>query len=183
MTIPNALSLLRALLIPFFISAANHGHDLLALILLMVASATDYLDGKVARWLKQESQLGAVLDPSIDRLYIAASLYILWNRSIFPIWLVEILLIRDLALLVLNVRMKQKGLPLLKVNFLGKAATFNLLYAFPLLFLSLHAGLVGQISFVVGWSFAVWGIALYLLTGFGYLVSGFKGIRFAPSTE
>ena len=177
-TVPNLLSFLRAALIPIFISLAAAGRDGLALLTLAIASLTDYFDGKTARWLHQESKLGAMLDPSIDRLYIAASLYVLWDRKIFPTWLVLVLIIRDLVLLCLNIELKRRKLPLLTVNFIGKAATFNLLYAFPLLFLSQHEGALGYVAYLFGWAFSAWGVGLYLVTGFGYLVSGYKSIRF-----
>ena len=177
-TVPNLLSLLRGALIPLFLILAGDGRDALALTVLAIASLTDYFDGKVARWLHQESKLGAMLDPSIDRLYIAASLYVLWVREIFPIWLLALLILRDLVLLLLNIELKRKKLPLLTVNFVGKAATFNLLYAFPLLFLSQRQGLLGNIGYTFGWAFSAWGIALYLITGVWYLVSGIKSIRF-----
>ena len=177
-TIPNLLSLLRGALIPVFINLAADKRDGLALLVLAIASLSDYFDGKVARWLKQESKLGALLDPSIDRLYIAASLYVLWDRAIFPLWLVAVLVLRDLILLLLNAVMKVRKLPFLEVNFIGKAATFNLLYAFPLLFLSQGSGLLGNLGYIFGWAFTAWGIALYLITGAWYLVSGVKSIRF-----
>ncbi len=177
-TVPNLLSLLRLALIAPFLIWAGEGRDWLALIALAIASITDYLDGKAARILKQESKLGAMLDPAIDRLFIAASVYVLWDRDIFPGWLVAILIGRDLALLLVNIALKQRGRPLLEVNFIGKAATFNLLYAFPLLFLSIQGGVLGFLGYVFGWAFSAWGISLYLITGAWYLVSGVKSIRF-----
>ena len=178
-TVPNLISLLRAALIPVFLVLAADKQDGLALAVLAIASITDYLDGKVARWLKQESDFGAMLDPTIDRLYIAASLYVLWNREIFPTWLVLLLVTRDFLLLLLNLELKRKHFPLLKVNFIGKAATFNLLYAFPLLFLSQGSGALATFGYLFGWAFSAWGIGLYLITGIWYLVSGIKSIRFS----
>ena len=177
-TIPNLLSLLRAALIPVFITLASNHRDGLALLVLAIASATDYLDGKVARWLKQESKLGAMLDPSIDRLYIAASLYVLWDRAILPTWLVLTLIARDFILLIMNLLLKRRKQPLLVVNFIGKAATFNLLYAFPLLFLSQSDGVLGFLGYIFGWAFSAWGISLYMLTGLWYFLSALKSIRF-----
>ena len=177
-TIPNALSILRGALIPVFLTLAADRRDGLALLILAIASLTDYFDGKVARWLHQESKLGAILDPMFDRFYIAASLYVLWDRGIFPTWLVITLIARDFILLLLNLELKRRRLALLEVNFIGKAATFNLLYAFPMLFLSQSAGWLGTVGYVLGWAFSAWGVGLYLITGFGYLVSGLKGIRF-----
>ena len=177
-TIPNALSVLRGALIPVFLTLAADRRDGLALLVLAIASLTDYFDGKVARWLHQESKLGAMLDPMFDRFYIAASLYVLWDREIFPTWLAVVLIVRDLILFLVNVELKRRRLTLLEVNFIGKAATFNLLYAFPMLFLSQSSGWLGNIGYVLGWAFSAWGVGLYLITGFGYLVSGLKSIRF-----
>ena len=176
-TVPNALSLLRLALIPVFINLAGDRRDGAALLALLIASATDYLDGKAARLLNQESKLGAMLDPTIDRLYIAASLYVLCIREIFPIWLALLLIARDLILMLINFRLRNKGLPFLTVNFVGKAATFNLLYAFPLLFLSQHEGSLGNLAYIFGWAFSAWGIGLYLITGAWYFISGLKGIK------
>ena len=145
-TISNALSVLRGALIPVFLTLAADHRDGLALLILAIASLTDYFDGKVARWLHQESKLGAILDPMFDRFYIAASLYVLWDREIFPTWLAITLIIRDLILLLVNLELKRRRLALLEVNFIGKAATFNLLYAFPMLFLSQNSGWLGSVG-------------------------------------
>lgn len=177
-TIPNALSILRGALIPVFLTLAGDRRDGLALLVLAIASLTDYFDGKIARWLHQESKLGAILDPMFDRFYISASLYVLWNRGVIPTWLAIILIARDFILLLVNVALKRKKLPLLEVNYIGKAATFNLLYAFPLLFLSQTSGWVGTLGYIFGWAFSAWGVALYIITGAWYLVSGVKSIRF-----
>jgi cardiolipin synthase len=165
-------------LIPVFLNLAGDRRDGLALLVLAIASLTDYFDGKVARWLHQESKLGAILDPLFDRFYIAASLYVLWDRGIFPTWLALLLVARDVVLLILNVLLQRRKLPVLVVNYIGKAATFNLLYAFPLLFLSQSEGWVGTLGYILGWAFSAWGVGLYIITGFGYLVSGIKSIRF-----
>lgn len=178
-TVPNLLSLLRLILIVPFIALAQDGNDWPALIVLAVASITDYLDGKAARILKQESKLGAMLDPAIDRLFIAASIYVLWEREIFPLWLVALLLLRDFLLLILNIALKRSGQALLTVNFIGKAATFNLLYAFPMLFLSQREGFLGYLGYLLGWAFSAWGISLYLITGIWYLRNGLRDLTIA----
>lgn len=175
-TVPNLLSLLRLVLIFPFIALAGDGRDWPALLVLASASITDYLDGKAARILKQESKLGAALDPAIDRLFIAASIYVLWDRAIFPLWLVALLIGRDLLLLIVNILLKRAGLALLTVNFIGKAATFNLLYAFPMLFLSQQEGVLGSLGYVFGWAFSAWGISLYMITGFWYLRTAWKNL-------
>jgi cardiolipin synthase len=73
--------------------------------------------------------------------------------------------------------MKIRGLKLFEVTYLGKAATFNLLYAFPLLFLATQDSSAGRVAFAIGWSFALWGIVLYVFTGWLYFQNGIKSIR------
>ena len=177
-TIPNAISLLRLIGAPLIIWLANNQHEGWVILVLIIASASDYLDGKIARALNQISRLGEILDPTTDRIYIAAILYLLWAREVLPIWLVFALVIRDLLMLLMNGILKSRHLPLLKVNFMGKAATFNLLYALPLLFLSSITSDYADAAFIFGWGFAMWGIILYFLTGVRYFQLAVKSIRF-----
>ena len=172
-TVPNLLTLLRALGIPLFLYLVTTERLGLAVITLMVAGATDYFDGKLARALKQESRLGELMDPAVDRLYIASVLIAFYITSAVPGWVLVAIIARDLGLGVILALMKVQGLPPFTVTYLGKAATFNLLYALPLLLLtdSTH-GWIAETSFILGWSFAGWGIALYLWTGLSYAQIG-----------
>ena len=86
LTIPNALTLLRFLGIPLFIYLALSKHaDGWAILTLAIGGATDYFDGKLARALHQESKLGEIADPTIDRLYIVATLVVLYLRDAIPL--------------------------------------------------------------------------------------------------
>jgi cardiolipin synthase len=178
--IPNALSVLRLLGVPLFIFfALISEQDFLAILTLMIAGATDYFDGKIARAWNQTSTLGAMLDPAADRIYIVATLVVLYLRQAIPLWVVFVLLGRDFVLALITLIMKIRRVELMEVTYLGKAATFNLLYAFPLLLLSTRESLIGQITFAVGWGFASWGIVLYVYTGITYFQSAVKSIRVA----
>jgi len=173
LTIPNALTFLRGLGVPFFIALGWSGeHDFIALIILMVGGATDYLDGKLARAWNQTSRFGELADPAIDRLYIVAVLLVLMQRGIIPVWVVMLLIARDLILGLQLLVFKRYNIPPLTVTYIGKAATFNLLYAFPLLLLTAQTGTVGNLAAIVGWAFAIWGIGLYLFTGVTYFITG-----------
>jgi len=176
--IPNALSVLRLLGIPVFIYfALVNEQDVLAIFILMIAGATDYLDGKIARAWDQTSKMGALLDPAADRIYILATLIVLFLRDAIPLWIIVALIGRDAVLAVVTLMMKTRNIELMEVTFLGKAATFNLLYAFPLLLLATHSGLMAQVAFTSGWAFTSWGIVLYLFSGFTYFQKGVKRIR------
>jgi len=178
-TIPNLLTLLRALGIPIFLYLVLVEKEMgWAVLILVIAGATDYLDGKVARALKQESRLGELMDPAVDRLYIATVLIAMYVTQALPLVVLLTIVVRDLVLGVLLIVMKSRGIPPFKVTYLGKAATFNLLYALPLLLLTdSSSGWVADASFIFGWGFALWGIALYLWTGLSYAGSGVRQLR------
>lgn len=170
-TIPNLLSGLRLLGVPLFLwLALGPEADGAALGVLAFAGVSDYLDGKLARVLNQTSRLGVTLDPLADRLYILATIVALTLRDIVPLWFAVLLLARDAVLLLVLVPiLRRLGVgTALPVHYLGKAATFNLLYAFPLLLLSAGDSWLATAARPVGWAFAIWGIALYWWSGLLY---------------
>lgn len=170
-TVPNALSVLRLLGVPLFLWLLLGPHaDGWAIGVLALAGVTDWADGKLARLLGQSSRLGALLDPAADRLYIVATLVALAIRSVVPLWLVLLLVGRELVLGVALLVLRRLGYPPLQVHYLGKAATFLLLYAFPLLLLADAAAAVAVVVRPVAWAFTVWGTALYLLAGLFYVL-------------
>jgi len=177
LTIPNGITLLRAIGIPVFLWLFLREHNAgLSFLVLALGAVTDYLDGKVARYLKQESALGAAMDPTIDRAYIAATVVALAVRNYIPWWLVIILILRDLWMVFALVIKRRRTGEIFEVTFLGKAATFNLLYAFPFLLLAGDHGL-GRVANILGWSFAIWGIGLYIYTAFDYTIEAVKSVR------
>jgi cardiolipin synthase len=164
-TIPNLISLARLAGVPVFLwlvlAVRSQTGDWWAVGLLVAASASDWLDGKIARALNQQSDLGEVLDPAADRLYIVSTIIALAVRGIIGWWLVAILAARELTLAIALLFLRRAGYGPLKVSFVGKAATLSLLYAFPLLFLGSHPSSYASVARVFGWAFAVWGSALY----------------------
>lgn len=168
LTVPNALSALRLLGVPVFFWLIFDERDAAAILLLMVSGFTDWLDGTLARKWGQITRLGQLLDPAADRLYILATLIGLTARDIIPIWLSGALILRDLLLLALLPVIRRHGHQALPVHFLGKAATFNLLYAFPLLLAGDGSGRFATLADVFGWAFALWGTALYWWAGVLY---------------
>ena len=182
LTIPNALTALRGFGVPLFIWLALDLHaDGWAILVLAIGGLTDYLDGKLARMWNQTSRFGELADPAIDRIYILATLVVLYLRDAIPVWVILLLLGRDLVLGIATIALTRNGLPPLKVSYIGKAATFNLLYAFPLLLLALSDSIAGTLAYIFGWAFAIWGIGLYLVTGVSYLRTAIKSIRVPPS--
>jgi cardiolipin synthase len=170
-TLPNALSVLRLLGVPVFLwLLLGPEEDGWALVILMVSGFTDWLDGKLARWLNQGSRLGALLDPAADRLYIVATLVALAIRDVIPVWVVALLLGRELVLGVMLLVLRHYGYPPLQVHYLGKAATLLLLYAFPVLLIADGEGWLAELAEPFAWALTIWGTALYLLAGLFYVV-------------
>jgi cardiolipin synthase (CMP-forming) len=177
LTLPNALSALRLVGVPFFLWLVLNHHDPAAVALLMVSGFTDWLDGKIARRWGQMSKLGTLLDPAADRLYILATLIGLTIRDIVPLWLTLALVGRDVVLALFLPVLRRAGYGPLPVHFLGKAATFNLLYAFPLLLLGDGTSAAATLAKVFGWAFAGWGIGLYWWAGVLYAYQVYKLVK------
>jgi cardiolipin synthase (CMP-forming) len=165
LTIPNFISFARLLGVPVFLwlvlGVRTATGDWWAVGILIASGASDWLDGKIARALNQQSQLGQVLDPAADRLYIVATVIALAVRAIIPWWLVAVLAVRELVMAVVLAVLRRRGWGPLQVSFAGKTATWCLLAAFPLLFLGSHNASYAEVMRIIGWIFVFWGSALY----------------------
>ena len=174
-TVPNALSVLRLLGVPLFLwLLLGPEEDGWAVVVLMVSGFTDWADGKIARWMNQGSRLGALLDPAADRLYIVSTLVALALREVVPVWMVALLLGRELVLGLTLLVLRAHGWPPLQVHYLGKAATLLLLYAFPGLLLADGDGPLATVAAPFAWALAIWGTALYLLAGVFYVIQAVR---------
>ena len=168
-TIPNAISFLRLGLVPVFYWLLVTGQDGLALGILIAATASDFIDGFIARRFNQVTRLGALLDPASDRLFIAACVIGLTVREMIPVPLLIAVLARDVLLLVIVLvrRIRIRDFP--RVNLLGKAATFALVLAFPVIVMSHVVPSAAIALAVIGWVLGASGAVLYWLAGFTYI--------------
>ena len=87
-----------------------------------------------------------------------------------PLWLVAVLVGRELVLGVALLVLRRYGYPPLQVHYLGKAATLLLLYAFPGLLLAYGTNPVAAVAEPIAWALTIWGTALYVLSAVFYLV-------------
>lgn len=180
-TIPNMISGLRILGVPLFLYLIlGPQADGWALAVLLISGGTDWLDGKLARWLNQMSRFGALLDPIADRLYMIAIPLAFAARGIIPWWLVAILLVRE-ALLGLTLPVyKSRGLGPPEVHYLGKAATFTLMIALPVMLAGFGESAVSVALHPWGWALMIWGVVLYVWTGILYLAQAVRMARALP---
>jgi cardiolipin synthase len=171
-TVPNLVSFARLAGVPIFLYlmlGPNH-HDVAAVVVLAIGGTSDWVDGYLARRLGQVSRLGELLDPAADRLYILATLLAFSIRGVLPWWFTIALLAREAMLLVLLAVLRRAGYGPPPVHYLGKTATFILLFAFPVLLLAHASSAAAGWAGPVGWGLAWWGLGLYWIAGFFYVV-------------
>ena len=181
LTWPNLLSVARLAGVPLFLWLLLGPHaDGWALLVLALSGVTDWADGVLARKLNQQSRLGALLDPAADRLYILATLVGLVLRHVIPLWLAVVIVGRDLILALVLPLLRRAGYGPPAVHYLGKAATFCLLYAFPLLLIGSRPGTLGDVAKPIAWAFTIWGTGLYLWAAGLYLIQ-FRRVITAPA--
>jgi CDP-diacylglycerol--glycerol-3-phosphate 3-phosphatidyltransferase len=163
LTVPNVLSGLRLALIPVFVYLLVLAHaDAWAVAILIFSGVSDWADGKIARVMNQSSRLGEYLDPLVDRLYIVTTPIAFGLRGIVPWWIIGVLLARDVLLAAELPLLRTRGITALPVIYLGKAATFALMSAFPLILLGQFDALWSRIVLACGWAFLIWGMYMYL---------------------
>ncbi|MEP6958499.1 MAG: CDP-alcohol phosphatidyltransferase family protein [Nitrospirota bacterium] len=171
MNIPNSLTILRILLIPFYIGLLIYGRYDQALIVLIVAGITDALDGAIARVRNQYTRLGAVLDPLADKLLLTSGFITLSMIHLIPLWVTILVVSRDVILLLgTAVAHFTDSRVDLTPTFLGKGTTFlQLSYVVMVIFLSSrHIDLTIILPLLFGM------VSFTLLSGLHYL---YRGIR------
>ncbi len=180
LTAPNAVTLLRLVLMPvcaWLLATAHYGSGL---VLTALVGATDWVDGWLARRLGQVSRVGQLLDPFADRLLIASVVIALLVQSVLPWQVVALLLGRDLVLLAGWPLLRRRGVRPPEVVWIGKAATFDLLLALPLLIWGetgfAAAGLAHALGTLLLWI----GVPLYYVAGAVYVRMALDGLARRP---
>ncbi|MET9487422.1 MULTISPECIES: CDP-alcohol phosphatidyltransferase family protein [unclassified Nocardia] len=182
LTVPNVLSVIRLIGVPVFLwLLLVPKADGWAFALLIASAFTDFLDGKLARLLDQSSKLGAILDPLVDRLFLLATLAGFLIRGILPWWVVIVLVARDGILTLTLGIYKRRGLPPPEVIYLGKAATFALMSAFPWTLAGQMDWPAAGFSKAFGGAFLIWGVATYVWTGILYVGKAVAVARAIPA--
>jgi CDP-diacylglycerol--glycerol-3-phosphate 3-phosphatidyltransferase len=184
LTVPNVLSALRLVLIPVFLYLLLVAHaDAWAVAILMFSGFSDWADGKIARLMDQSSKLGMLLDPAVDRLYMVAVPIAFGLRGIVPWWIIITLLARDVLLAAMLPVLRSRGLSALPVTYIGKAATFALMSAFPLILLGQWDALWSRVVLACGWGFLIWGLGMYLWAFVLYVIQLVMVVRQMPKVN
>jgi cardiolipin synthase (CMP-forming) len=168
-TVPNAVTLVRLLLMPVCAYLLASGRFGWGLVLTAVVGSTDWVDGWLARRYGQVSRLGQLLDPLADRLLIASVAIALVVQGVLPWPAAALLLARDLVLLAGWPLLKRRGIEPPEVIFLGKAATLVLLLALPVLTLGATGLAVADAARLLGLALLWAGVVMYYLAGAVYV--------------
>jgi cardiolipin synthase (CMP-forming) len=175
-TVPNAITLARLVLMPVCAWLLATEHYGAGLVLTAVVGATDWVDGWLARRLGQVSRLGQLLDPFADRLLIASVAVALLVRSVLPWQAAALLLGRDLLLLAGWPLLRRRGVQPPEVVWVGKAATFDLLCALPLLVWGETGFVAASVAHDLGLVLLWLGVALYYVAGVVYVRMAVDGL-------
>jgi cardiolipin synthase (CMP-forming) len=170
LTVPNVITVVRLACIPVFwwlLLAQDNPAG--AAYLLGALGATDWVDGYVARRFHQVSDLGKVLDPLADRLLFIFCLTAMVIDGGVPRWLCYVVIAREVIVGGAMVVATMFGMQRFDVQWVGKAGTFSLMFAFPLLLLgSSDVAHAGFFEFA-GWCFAIPGLCLSLYAAVTYV--------------
>jgi cardiolipin synthase len=179
MNIPNLLTLLRILLVPVTVIFLMQGNFTKALIVLVVSGITDALDGFLARILKQQTVLGAYLDPIADKALLASCFVTLSIKGIIPGWFTVIVISRDLIILIGIAIMSIMSIPYkISPSFISKITTA--LQLFTLVFFLMFRILPGLIDYI--WLLVLqWLTVLFtVISGLNYMLRGIRLNSYAP---
>ena len=168
LNLPNLLTLLRIFLVPFLVVVLLtkfDGRETVGLLIFLTATATDFLDGWVARRRGQITTLGTLLDPIADKLLISAVFISLVELGLAPSWMVVVIVGREFAVSGLRAIASGQGI-VIPASGWGKAKMFSQIVAASLLILALrHQG------FVLPGKIALWlVVAIALGSGADYFV-------------
>lgn len=189
LTVPNVISIVRLCLVPVFLVLLFNGYDLMATFLFALAAGTDWVDGQIARRTNAVSRLGQLLDPAVDRILMIAGVAGLFLVGRLPLWIIVVVLARDLALLVGGAAILKRFHVRVAVIYLGKVATTFLFVGFAALLLNwpvLNGLGVVDASWLPGlsadpYSWGIWfvyaGLVLALATTVYYVVVAVRKVR------
>lgn len=171
LTVPNALSAIRILMIPVFVVLLADEDSRLAGFLVMGAViSTDWVDGLIARRTGQVTELGKLLDPLADRLAMAAAIITLVVVDLFPLWAALLVLVRDAVVLVAAVWLALTGGPRIAVRPIGKYATFTLMWGIPAVAWGNAGFLLDDVVTVLGWVWFAVGTVEYYAAAAAYAI-------------
>ena len=176
-TIPNAITVVRLLLLPVFVYLLFGAEDRFAAgWLLLGIGSTDWVDGYLARRLNQVSNVGKILDPVADRLLFFVGVGSILIDGSVPVWVAVLVLFREVCVAVATLGLAAAGARRIDVTWVGKAATFLLMGAFPAFLVGESDASTADWYEILAWSVAVPGLVLSYYSAILYVPLGRKAL-------
>lgn len=178
LTVPNVITLIRLACLPLFVWLLLGRDDPLAAgALLGALGATDWVDGWYARRFHQVSSFGKIFDPVVDRLLFFVSIVAIILADAAPLWFCAAVLLREGVISIATLVLASLGARRIDVTWMGKAATFGLMFAFPaFLWAAADWPLQGLFS-VLAWICAVPSLIASYYAAATYVPLGLRALR------
>lgn len=177
-TIPNLITLVRLACLPLFVWLLLGRDDRLAAgALLGALGATDWVDGWIARRFDQVSDLGKILDPVVDRLLFFVSIVAIIVAGAAPLWFCLAVLVREVAIAAATLVLAALGARRIDVTWVGKAATFGLMFAFPAFVWASTDWVLQPFFMVAAWVCGIPALVLSYYAAAHYVPIGLEALR------
>ena len=193
MNLPNKLTVLRVILVPFFVFFLLYDfiphHNLIALIIFAVASYTDHLDGKIARRDNLITNFGKFMDPLADKILVISALICFVSGGVISPWFLILIVFREFAVTSIRLVASSGNGKVIAANIWGKAKTVSQIVAIIVINLSLYIKELGALNvfavndtlntvlYYVEFGFMLISTALTLISGYIYIKDNLEFIK------
>ena len=168
MNLPNKLTVLRMIMVPFFIAAFMSGKYLIALVLFAAASLTDFFDGQIARKYNLVTNFGKIMDPLADKILVYSALCLFLENDFIKGWMLIIILAREFIIAGMRTVAASEG-KVLAAGMSGKLKTALQMFAVCIMMLGLSIP-SNQYIFDVGYYVFLASLAMTVYSGCEYVI-------------
>lgn len=177
MNLPNKITLMRVILIPFFIvfmMLPQGWAKWAALAVFVIASLTDFVDGQMARRMNLVTDFGKFMDPLADKMLVAAAMILLVEAGIIPAWIVIVIIAREFIISGFRMMAAEKGV-VIAAGWWGKIKTAETMVMLVVILAFVALGLEGGIYFIIEQVLIYLALALTIISMIDYFAKN-KGV-------
>lgn len=172
MNLPNKLTIGRIIAVPFFVALYMLGFYIAALVIFILASLTDMLDGKIARKRNLVTNFGKIMDPLADKILVYSALVLMTGDGTVPAWMLIVILAREFAISGMRTVAASEGI-VIAAGMSGKIKTVLQMIAVPVLILALALPKVPEV-FTAGQVFIWASLVMTVYSGAEYILKNRK---------
>lgn len=165
MNLPNKLTIARIIAVPFFIAAYMLDMRIIALVIFILASITDMLDGKIARKYNLVTNFGKIMDPLADKILVYAAFCLMVADGTIPAWTLVIILFREFLVAGVRTVAASEGI-VIAADMAGKIKTVLQMFAVCVLIIRPYHMILGYIGYALFYA----ALVMTVYSGFNYVV-------------